>query len=254
MSSQRKYSVLTYLFGNYEKIREVKEKDSDAEYILVTDRNDLVSGTWNVVVHKFPDSYNDFDKVLYVRYHPFEFVSNDICIKVDHSVSIVKSLNGIVSKFVNGGYDMALMIHPERNRIDEEYVKWVETRRYPKEQAVRAISIINGIGYDFFYKGLYQLTLSIQRNDNITKSVNELTWSLNKLIGGEHQERVDQITFSVVLNKYFSYLNVMPISENLITDGKYMRWYHHGSNIPIPMKTNVIDPCLFDKNIEVIKF
>lgn len=249
-----KYSVLTYLFGDYEFVREVGEKDDNAEYVLVTDRKDLVSDTWDVIVKEFPQHFNSFDKVIYVRYHPFEFCSNDICVKVDHSVKIIKSLNDIVSRYVDCGYDMALMIHPERNSFEEEYIKWVVSRGYQKEQALRAMSILKDLGYDFSYKGLYQLTWSIQRNDNLTRSVNELTYSLNKVIGGLHQDRIDQITFSFVLNRYFDYIKVMPVEEKLITDGRYMRWHHHNSSTPIPMKFNVIEPYLFNKPAEIVDF
>ena len=123
-----KYSVLTYLFGDYEHVREIREIDPYAEYILVTDRDDIVSKTWTVVKHDFPNNYNDFDKVVYVRYHPFEFVSNYVCVKVDHSVVLNNSLGDIVERFNDCNYDMALMIHPERNTLDEEYTMTFPTR------------------------------------------------------------------------------------------------------------------------------
>ena len=44
-----KYSVLCYIFNGYEQVREVQEKDPNAEYILVTDDPKLKSNTWKVV-------------------------------------------------------------------------------------------------------------------------------------------------------------------------------------------------------------
>ena len=44
-----KYSVLCYIFNGYEQVREVQEKDPNAEYILVTDDPKLKSKTWKVV-------------------------------------------------------------------------------------------------------------------------------------------------------------------------------------------------------------
>ena len=38
-----KYSVLTYIIGDYEKVHEIKEKSPNAEYILVTDNKELTS-------------------------------------------------------------------------------------------------------------------------------------------------------------------------------------------------------------------
>ena len=44
-----KYSILCYIINNYENVKEVIEKDPNAEYILVTDDKNLKSSTWNVV-------------------------------------------------------------------------------------------------------------------------------------------------------------------------------------------------------------
>ena len=48
---EMKYTVLTYIFGgNYERVHEVKVKDPNADYILVTDDPTLTSKTWRVVL------------------------------------------------------------------------------------------------------------------------------------------------------------------------------------------------------------
>ena len=47
-----KYSVLTFIFGDYEIVREIKEPSPDAEYILVTDNHNLKSDTWKIVYDK----------------------------------------------------------------------------------------------------------------------------------------------------------------------------------------------------------
>ena len=38
-----RYTVLTYIFNDYERVHEVKEKDPDADYVLVTDDPHLTS-------------------------------------------------------------------------------------------------------------------------------------------------------------------------------------------------------------------
>lgn len=47
--SDKKYSILTYIIGDYEFPREILEKDPDTEYILVTDNPKIKSDTWTVV-------------------------------------------------------------------------------------------------------------------------------------------------------------------------------------------------------------
>ena len=41
----KRYTVITYIFGNYEKVHEVLEKDPEADYVLVTDNPNLHSDT-----------------------------------------------------------------------------------------------------------------------------------------------------------------------------------------------------------------
>ena len=249
-----KYSVLTYVFGEYELIHEITNKQVDVEYVLVTDNEEIKSSTWKVVYWKGKESDNAFDKVCYVRYHPFEFVNSDICVKIDGSI-IVK--NGDFSKIIDAfqDHEMCLMIHPVRSIIAYEYGVWVKFKNYPMRQADYVYSILMNMGHSETYKGLYQLCFSIQRKDEITESINNITYSLVKLVGGEHCERLDQTIFSFVLNKYFSYIKVMPVSEDLITNSKYMQWCIHGTNDPIPRKVKeLMPPYLFDKPCEPVVF
>ena len=43
-----RYTVLTYIFNGYEQVHEIKEKDPDADYVLVTDNQRLTSSTCTV--------------------------------------------------------------------------------------------------------------------------------------------------------------------------------------------------------------
>lgn len=247
-----KYSVLTYIFGDYEHIHEVSNKQDDVEYVLVTDNMNIVSNTWKVVYWDGVDM-SDFDKVCYVRYHPFEFVTTDICVKIDASI-IVR--NGDLSPIVNTfkDYDICLEIHPSRNLLYDEYNVWVDYRAYPRVLADNAYHTIMKMNYDEHYKGLYALTFSIQKNTNITKSINELTYSLIRRMDEGYCHRVDQIIYSFVLNKFFDYVKAMPVAEELITNSKYFQWCYHGTEYPIPVCDNVIEPYLFNKPTETIKF
>ena len=90
-----KYSVLTFCFGNYESIKDPLEIDSNAEYVLVTDKTDISSKIWKI--KKLDSSFDNssgFTKSFYVRYHPFEFVNTDTCIVIDGSILIKKSRPG----------------------------------------------------------------------------------------------------------------------------------------------------------------
>ena len=249
-----RYSVLTYIFGSYEIPHEIENKRDDVEYVLVTDNMELKSSTWNVVYWKGNDRDNPFDKVCYVRYHPFEFVSTDICVKIDGSIFIKDgNLDAIINRF--NGHEMCLMIHPARNIIRDEYSAWVRLRKYDIAHANNVYSSLVHLGMDESYRGLYQLSFSIQRRDDVTKSLNDITYSFVRFLGkAGHCERLDQTIFSFVMNNYFRYIDVMPVSEDLITASRYMQWCLHGTNISIPQKHTTIPPFLFDRKCVVETF
>ena len=43
------YTVITCLFGYYDKLKEPEEVDPNAEYICFTDRTDIVSNAWKLI-------------------------------------------------------------------------------------------------------------------------------------------------------------------------------------------------------------
>ena len=48
-----KYSILTFIIGKgYEKVHEICNKQSDVEYLLITDDITLTSKTWTVIYDK----------------------------------------------------------------------------------------------------------------------------------------------------------------------------------------------------------
>jgi len=49
MKHTYRYSILTFIFGNYECLREVQDKKEDIEYVCITDNKYLVSSTWKIV-------------------------------------------------------------------------------------------------------------------------------------------------------------------------------------------------------------
>ena len=98
-----RYTVLTYIFNGYELVHEVKEKDPDADYVLVTDDPHLTSETWQVIYDPMP-RYSPFAKCYTVRFHPFRYADTNIIVRVDGSIGINKSLKPIVDEFERGKY------------------------------------------------------------------------------------------------------------------------------------------------------
>lgn len=230
-----KYSVLTYIIGDYECVHEIKEKDPEAEYVLVTDSVNLTSDTWEVkyITNQHPE--DNFDLLFKIRYNPFDYVSNDVVVKIDGSMEVNKSLQPIVKKFNEERYDIALLFHPTRSTLLEEYTAWVQIRGYDIEQANKVLNFLAAFeGYDVKnYKGLYQYNFMIQRNTKVNEDLNRMTYALIKYLApaGKQIDRLDQTVGSFVINKYFNNMKIMWWDER-ICHSKFFTWYAHNSNTP----------------------
>ena len=249
----KRYTVLTYIFGNYEKVHEVEAKDPEADYVLVTDNPHLHSDTWRIVFDPMAGK-SVFGKCYEVRFHPFRFVNTPVVVRIDGSVAVRGSLKEIVDKFEAGKYNRCVMIHPHRNTMPAEYDVWVKTRGYNAAQAARCMFAMELMGYDMSNKGLIQGTFEVLRDSEVNKCLNDQVFGLLVLMGEQGRiERLDQTVMSFALQRFFQGMKLLCVSERLITDGRLMQWYIHNSDNPIALKTDMIEPYLFNKPCKIWK-
>ena len=256
MEQKYRYSVLTYIVNDYEIVHEVEYKLPDVEYVLVTDNPNLKSNTWKIVYEKnqFPD--DPFDLCYKIRFNPFQYVSSDIVMRIDGSMKIVDNTDIIMNEFLKNNYDIALIIHPGRNNLLDEYQTWCTKRNYPVQQANKILKFVAEVyNYDAVnYKGLYQFNFMIQKNNKLNNLWNNLTLTTLKYLAEPDKqiERIDQTIGSLILNKYFSdSATVLPLNEN-ICDGKPFLWCLHGTDIPMSVTKNKIPEFLFNNHINSI--
>lgn len=252
MEVKKRYTVLTYIYGGYELVHEVVEKDPEADYVLVTDDPRLKSDTWRVIHDPMPQ-LSVFGKCYEVRFHPFRYCSTPIMVRIDGSIGVKRSLKPLVDDFERGRYDRCLMIHPHRNLLQDEYDMWINTRRYPAGQAGKCMAAMQRMGYDLQQRGMIQACFEIVRNNQANTDLNDLTFGLLTLLGEPGRiERLDQTVTSFVLQRFFRKMKVMAVSESIITDGDLMQWYLHHSETPIPLKTDEVQPYFFGKPVTTI--
>lgn len=244
------YTVFTYIFGGYEKVHEVMEKDPDAEYILVTDDQNLKSKTWEVVYDPSLNGRTIMDKCYYTRFHLWKYAHTDTIVRIDGSIGINHSFAPLVKAFREGDYDRCLMIHPTRDNFKEELDVWCNTRNYKPEVAERCIKMMQCFGYDFNYHGMIQGCFEIVKNTPINHDINRFTYALMTYTGGDDIDRLDQHITTFVIHTQFPNLKVLAVSQMLITDGMYLQWYHHGTSMPIAIAPE-IPPMLFNKPIPI---
>jgi hypothetical protein len=221
-----------YNFNNYEIMREPKEIDPNCEYIYVTDDENLKSDIWNIIVDHSLDGLSVFEKCYSVRFNMFKYATTPVCIYLDGSIQINKSLRKLYNDFMKSGSELGLNIHPERNRIDSEYLTWMRFRKYPVENCNRCMSFMESKNYNFDYKGLYQGTIRIEKNIEKNIQVDQITFKLLKILGTNEIERLDQTVYTYVLNTISSKLAVFPMSQQVL-QSEYLTWNLHNTNKPI---------------------
>jgi len=251
-----RYTILTYIFNNYEFVREPWIIDPDADYLLITDDKSLSSKHWKIIYDERLEGLSVFDKCYFVRFHLFEYAKTDICIRLDGSILIKDSLKPIVDRFQELNADILLMMNPVHNYLHEDYDEWVETRSYPRDAANRAMKKLESLGYDYSYKGYYQANFVIERKNKLTKGINDKTYQLLRELGVNGViDRFDQPVWAFVINKYFAdKLKVMPVSEHIVTCSKYLQWYMHNSNKPLGSHLTHKPYFLFNQIIEPERF
>lgn len=246
-----KYSVLTYNIDGYEIIHNIPEEcmNPEIEYIYVTNDHSITSNTWTVI---YDDELtgSTFDKCYQIRFNPFKYAHTDVVMRIDGSMAINKDVMPLFQRFEEGDYDCAMMIHPTRDNMYDEYVAWVNTRNYPADQANKCLNFMAANGYDVQnYKGLFQYNFTIQRNNNIINRLNAETYQVLKMLatGTDTAERLDQTIGTFVIHTHYPNLKVMPVGQYICFD-HYFNWCMHGTDQVMAYNCAYdCDPYMFNK-------
>lgn len=217
---RKQYTVLTYIFNNYEDVHEIKEKDPLAEYVLVTDDPGLKSDTWRIYYDGSLLNLSPFDKCYQVRFHPFRYAKTDIVVRIDGSIEVRKPLGELVDPFKSSNAGRCMMLHPTRHTMPEEYKAWVDKRNYPKEQAEKCLAFMKRLGYDMDTECMYEGGFEIQRNSATNTLINDMVFDYLRYLGNDGViERVDQTVTSFVIKHFFPEFPIMEVEESVIHGG-----------------------------------
>ena len=236
-----KYSVLCYNFNNYEQFREIpfSTQSSDVEYVYVTDNSNIKSTGWKIINDPEIANLRPFEKCYAVRFNPFKYVSNDICVYLDGSCQIYEPLDALVKRYILSKMDIAVMVHPARSTMWEEYITWITARHYNSSQAFKCLMYMEHNGYDIMqYKGLYQGGMRITKNSDKCNLVDAETLNiLTKLQTTHDIERIDQTIYSYVLNHIYQEVSLFPFTQSWI-QSKYIKICGHKSSKNIRYNPN----------------
>lgn len=251
----KKYTILTFIFGDYELPREPLEISDACEYILVTDNENLKSNIWTIkYLPNFLKNANGITKSFYVRYHPFEFITTDICILIDGSIQVKKSLDKLYNDFINSNTDCCLMINWYNQNAYADYEHWLKYRNYDKNQCVKNKAFLKATGLTENYKGWFETGFKIIKNININNEINEITWQAILKVSDDKNkvDRLDQTIWSAIINTMFENLKVFPVTRQIIQND-YLQLCSHKSTKAEIRNINFNNLFMFNKKVDVYK-
>lgn len=224
-----KYSVLQFIFNNYDIYKEPEQIDPECEYILITDDYTIKSDRVKVIVEESLNNLPIWERCFSIRYNLFKYCSTDICIYLDGNVQIQNSLKYIYNNFISSCADLGILLHFERSNIIHEYYSWAILRDYPIERSVYILKYLMNEGYNIKYKGLYEAKMRICKNTDINKEIDSLCFNLLKALKYNNDiERLDQTIYSTILNNKFNNLNIYPIFPKELYNSKNFKVnFHH---------------------------
>lgn len=248
--SMKTYTVLSFNFNDYDKMRQPKVVDPDAHYVFVTDREPrepsdiekiLSDGNpasrWTVKVDPRLSNTNPIYASYYVRYHPFEFADTDIVVVVDASVQINDSLAPIVEEFVKSGADYSPMLTSYRDDGKKMSFFRDRLRRVSQEEVTQMEEYISSKGQSD-WKGSIGCAFAIFRKTPVTSRFLSAVW--DRLIDLGHSgipNRMDEVILHKELYAFSREIRLFITSIQII-QSTYMTYCKHNSNEQIPPYPN----------------
>lgn len=244
----RRYTVLTYIIGDYEQVHEIKERSERATYLLITDNPNLKSETWRVICD-LRLTGGPFNKVMDIRWNPWRYTNDEIVITLDGSLGVNCSLDELVDAFDGGDHELGIVIHPHRNTAAAELDVWASFRKH--RGVGLQLTCLRVMGYDVdHYKGLYQTGFMIRRRTLPVNTFESLVDRRLLLLGRGERDRLDQVIASATLNMAYNNMSVLWFSERIL-ESKFITWYGHGSN-DVVHQTGLIEPYAFNHPVDVL--
>ena len=227
----KRYTVLSYCFGNYDILREPDKMDPEAEYVYVTDR-EIQSRNWKVIVDPGLSAKDPLYASYYVRHHPFEFAATPIVVTVDSSIRIHDSLADIVDAFDASGSDYSVLC--ANYRTDEHKIsEWL--KRTPARVSKHDVSALYALIKKFEqekWKGAIGQAFNIYRDTPAMRRFSRHVWRYLLALGENGKPvRIDEIVVHKLLARYAE-LKVFITSLQVI-QSTYMTYCGHFTQTPV---------------------
>ena len=225
-----RYSILTFVFGGYDRIRTPRIQDPEAEYVCITDHQVQVPG-WKIVVDEKLKTKDPIYASYYIRYHAHEYVDSDIIVVVDASIQINDSLYPIIDMFHRTESQMSVMLTDFKN-AEDKINYWICCLKRGSDHDLNAIrEFLKETGTNEL-RGSTGAAFTIYRPVDPVVEYFEYCWKKCLELGEDGvPNRMDEVVSHVLLRDYQDQIKIFSLSIQII-QSTYMTYCAHLSDKP----------------------
>lgn len=215
---KNKIVVYTCISGNYDKIKDIINKEENIDYICFSDQ-DVVDSNWRI--KKIPEFLNYLDqtkRARCIKILPHLFLPEyEISIWIDGNIEVVGNVSKLVEKYSEEYFSIPK--HPDRICIYQEAEVIIKMKKDKEENVMRQINKYRDSGYPQNF-GLVQSNVIIRKhNHKICKDICENWWKETVT-----QSKRDQLSFNYsIWNKDY---NINIINPSIIDSEFFNIWTH----------------------------
>jgi hypothetical protein len=252
----KKYAVITFMFNNYDLLREPLVADGNFDYYCLTDDKQLVSNIWKCIYisELDTDKLTGVQKTYMAKYSFMKYISNsyEYIITIDASIKIMGELTTLMNFMEEKCYDIGISMHPSSKTWAQEYNAWVKTRGLDEKYKEKFKEVATEHGFDVNSEtGLIECTIKIYKN---TELVNNFIYDVYNILLKEvnFEDKNDQCYLTLVFNSYWNKLKVLFFSRQLYSNSKYFNSFYHKTEQR--WIDNSVTSVLYGKNVDITIF
>lgn len=230
----KKYAIITFLFNNYDLLREPLIIDENFDYYCLTDDKNLTSKNWKCIyIKQFDtDKLSGVQKTYMAKYSFYKYVPTfyKYYMNIDASIEIKDKLTDIMLFFEKNNYDIGLSMHPENDNYFDEYKQWVKVRNLEKKYVKIFKNFCKTENVKENEKtGLIECTVKIYKNKiDVISFIEEVFLTLKKWCNFE--DKNEQCYFTQTFKRYIDNLNTCYFYRQFYSNSEYFNSYFHKTN------------------------
>ena len=220
---KKKIAVYTCMTGNYDNIKEIKNKEKGIDYYCFTNNKNVKSNTWKVIYIEDKTLSNvELARKTKIMGTPMLNEKYDILVWMDAAVTFKKSIHDFINQYLNKKDSFVAFKHGNRNNIKEEMEACFRFNKEEKDKIERLMKFYEEEDYNYD-NGLIESTVFIKRpKDRKVKETSNLWFSMIV-----NYTKRDQLSFNYCIKK--TGLKVKWINEKVF-DNDWFLWENHNLN------------------------